>query len=225
MNILIIENSTTLSHIMQMTLESYDYKITQDTEAFKSRSLIEEGKFDIIILNSSLPGRKSFKILKYIKEFSSSTRILGICNKEGWKNKVKFLQDGADDVLTYPFPMQELLARIQCLNRRSGQYNSDKLYVSDIEVNTGIKSATKGREEIPLRKQEYSLFEYLLRNKDRAVTRYELMDHVWDYRRFTNSNTIDVHIKRIRDKIGDRGLIQTVHGVGYKIVDRGPKAS
>ncbi len=225
MNILIIENSPTLSHIMQRTLESYDYKTTQDTEVFKSRSFVEENKFDIIILNSSLPGRKSFKILKYIKEFSPSTKILGICNKEGWKNKVKFLQDGADDILTYPFPMQELLARIQCLNRRSDKYNPNKLYVSDIEVDTGIKSATKGNEEIPLRKQEYSLFEYLLRNKDRAVTRYEIMDHVWDYRRFTNSNTIEVHVKRIRDKIGDRGLKQAIHGVGYKIVAKGPKAS
>jgi DNA-binding response OmpR family regulator len=225
MNILIIDNSSTLSHIMVRTLESYDYKTALDTGKFENRYLLEEGKFELVILNLSLPKNKSFNILKDIKHISPSTKILGICRREGWKNKVKFLQDGADDVLTYPFPMQELLARIQCLNRRSDIYNSNKLYVSDIELDTSIKSAVKDNEEIPLRKQEYSLFEYLLRNKDRAVTRYELMDHVWDYRKLNNSNTIDVHIKRIRDKIGDRGLIQTVHGVGYKIIDRGPKAS
>jgi DNA-binding response OmpR family regulator len=226
MNILIIENSLTLSHIMKKTLESYDHKTTLDTEEFEYEFLVEDEKFDVVIINTALTGNRSYEIMDSIQDLSPKTKILGICKKEGWKDKVKFLQKGADDVLTYPFPMQELLARIQCLQRRESKYAQEKLHVGDITMDTGIRSATKGREEIPLRKQEYSLFEYLVRNKNRAVTRYELMDHVWDYRKFNNSNTIDVHVKRLRDKIGDRGLIQTVHGVGYKIVERRkPKAS
>lgn len=225
MNILIIENSSTLSHIMEKTLTAYDYKTTVDTEDFESQYLINENKFDIVILNSSLPEERSFEILKAIKSSSKDIKILGICKKEGWQMKVEFLKKGADDILSYPFPMQELLARIQCLNRRNSQYTNEKLYLEDIEVDTDIKSATKDKEEIPFRKQEYDLFEYLLRNKNRTITRYELMDHVWDYRKLNNSNTIDVHVKRVRDKIGDRGLIQTVHGVGYKIVEKRPKAS
>ena len=225
MNILIIDNSSTLSHIMVKTLTSYDYKTTLDSEKFEHRYLLEEGKFDIVIINSSLPDGKSLELLQDIRKISRSIKVLGICKKEGWQNKVSFLKNGADDVLTYPFPMQELLARIQCLNRRSKNYDSERLYLSNIELDSNIKSATKGNEEIPLRKQEFSLLEYLIRNKNRTVTRYELMDHVWDYRKFNNSNTIDVHVKRIRDKIGNRNLIQTVHGVGYKIVDNKPKAS
>lgn len=225
MNILIIDNSTTLSHIMKKTLEAYSYRATLDEDSFLTKGLVKEGKFNIVILNTSLPQEKSFLILKTIKKISPSTKVLGVCKKEGWKNRVKFLQGGADDVLTYPFPMQELLARIQCLNRRPKNYDLDKLYLSDIEVDTSIRSTTINEQEVPLRKQEYSLFEYLLRNKNRTVTRYELMDHVWDYRKFNNSNTIDVHVKRLRDKLGNRNLIQTVHGVGYRIVEKKPKAS
>lgn len=225
MNILIIENSPTLSHIMEKTLESYDYKTSLDDENFREEISIREDKFELVILNSSLPEEKSFEILEIIKNFSPKTKILGICKKNGWQSKVRFLEKGADDILSYPFPMQELLARIQCLNRRGLAGGQNKLYLEDIEVNTDIKSATKDNAEIPFRKQEYCLFEYLLRNKNRTVTRYELMDHVWDYRKLNNSNTIDVHVKRIRDKIGDRGLIQTVHGVGYKIVEKNSKAS
>jgi len=189
MNILIIDNSTSLSHIMKKTLEAYNYKITLDGDKFVRDNLVKEGKFDTVIINTSLLKRRSFEILKKIKDISPRIKVLGICKKEGWKNRVQFLQNGADDVLTYPFPMQELLARIQCLNRRPKNYNSDKLYLSDIEMDTSIRSTTKGALEIPLRKQEYSLFEYLLRNKNRTVTRYELMDHVWDYRKFNNSNS------------------------------------
>jgi len=226
MNILIIENSLTLSHIMKKTLESYDHKTTLDTEDFEYEFLVEDEKFNVVVINTNLSKNRSYEILEDLQELSPKTKILGICKKDGWKDKVKFLEKGADDVLTYPFPMQELLARIQCLHRRESKYAPEKLHVDDITMDTGIRSATKGRDEIPLRKQEYSLLEYLVRNKNRAVTRYELMDHVWDYRKFNNSNTIDVHVKRLRDKIGDRGLIQTVHGVGYKIIERSkPKAS
>lgn len=225
MNILIIDNSLSLSHIIQKTLEAYDYKVALDNELFELKYLVEDNKFSIAIINSSLPKGISFSILKEIKDISPEIRVLGICRKDGWKNKVRFLKDGADDVLTYPFPMQELLARIQSLIRRPNTYNSSRLYVKDVEVDTDTKSVTKKNKDINLRKQEYSVFEYLLRNKNRTVTRYELADHVWDYRRLNNSNTIDVHVKRIRDKIGDRSIIQTIHGAGYRIIDKGPKAS
>jgi len=225
MNILIIDNSSSLSHIIKKTLEAYDYNVALDDHSFTKQYLVEENKFSVIIINSSLPKESSFSILRSVKLVSPDTKVLGICKKDGWKNKVRFLKEGADDVLTYPFPMQELLARIQSLIRRPNSYTTNKIYLKDIEVDTDTKAVTKRNRDVNLRKQEYSVFEYLLRNKNRTVTRYELMDHVWDYRKLNNSNTIDVHIKRIRDKIEDRGLIQTVHGVGYKIVDRNSKAS
>lgn len=220
MNILIIENSATLSQLLQKALCAYGYNTTLDTQEFESEHLIKKDIFDFIILNTNLGTDCSYKILEYIKKNSSHTKILGVCNKGSWVEKVEFLNHGGDDVLTYPFPVQELLARIQSLMRRPQNYAGENLYAGDYVLDTQNKVVYKGNDHLELRQKEYSLFEYLMRNKDRIISRCELLDHVWDYREYVGSNTIDVHIKRLRDKLDDKSLIKTVHGVGYKIEEK-----
>ena len=144
---------------------------------------------------------------------------MGICNKGNWVEKVDFLNNGGDDVLTYPFPVQELLARIQSLIRRPRSYIDKNIYIGDFLLDLDTKSVYKNNKDIEIRKKEYDLFEYLVRNKDRVVSRCELLDHVWDYREYVGSNTIDVHINRLREKLEDKKVIETVHGVGYKVKD------
>ena len=225
MNILIIENSPTLSQLLKKALDAYGYSTTLDDENFQSRSFISKNVFDFIILNTNLGKELTSEILSYIKNSNKDTKVLGVCNKGSWVEKVEFLNHGGDDVLTYPFPIQELLARIQSLMRRPKRYVDENLYVGDYVLDTNNKIVTKNEKDINLRKKEYSLFEYLARNKDRAVSRCELLDHVWDYREYVGSNTIDVHIKRLRDKLSDKGIINTIHGVGYKIHEKKSKAS
>ena len=220
MNILIIENSATLSQLLQKALSAYGYNTTLDTSEFESKHLIKKGIFDFIVLNTNLENGKSSDILKYIKDNLKETKVLGVCNKGSWVEKVEFLNKGGDDVLTYPFPVQELLARIQSLVRRPKNYVEDNLYIGEYVLDTDNQIALKDGRDLQLRKKEYSLFEYLLRNKDRAISRCELLDHVWDYREYVGSNTIDVHIKRLRDKLDSKSIIKTVHGVGYKIVEK-----
>ena len=220
MNILIIENSATLSQLLHKALCAYGYDTTLDTSEFESKCLAKKGVFDIVVLNTNLENSKSYDILKYIKEHQCNTKILGVCNKGSWVEKVEFLNRGGDDVLTYPFPVQELLARIQSLIRRPKNYVDDNLYVEGYVLDSENKTVLKDNHDIKLRRKEYSLFEYLLRNKDRAISRCELLDHVWDYREYVGSNTIDVHIKRLREKLDNKNLIKTVHGVGYKIAEK-----
>lgn len=220
MNILIIENSATLSQLLQKSLCAYGYNTTLDTSEFESKSLAKKGIFDFVVLNTNLEGGRSFEILLFLKKYNKKTKILGVCNKGSWVEKVEFLNHGGDDVLTYPFPVQELLARIQALIRRPTNYVDENLYIGDYVLDTDSKTVFKGNQDIALRKKEYSLFEYLLRNKDRAISRCELLDHVWDYREYVGSNTIDVHIKRLRDKLDNKNLIKTVHGVGYKMEEK-----
>ncbi len=220
MNILIIENSATLSQLLQKALHAYGYNTTLDTQEFESKHLIKKDIFDFIILNTNLGEDYSYEILEYIKKSSHHTKILGVCNKGSWVEKVEFLNHGGDDVLTYPFPVQELLARIQSLMRRPQNYAGENLYAGEYVLDTQSKTVHKGDEHLELRQKEYSLFEYLMRNKDRIISRCELLDHVWDYREYVGSNTIDVHIKRLRDKLDDKSLIKTVHGVGYKIEEK-----
>ena len=225
MNILIIENSSTLSQIMEKTLDSYGYKVTLDNENFGSKVYVKDGIFEFVILNTKLSGNKSEEILSYIIKHCPKTKVLGVCNNGGWPEKVNFLNHGGDDVLTYPFPMQELLARIQSVSRRPKSYVDSSLYLGDLILDTNSKSIQKGNEDIEVRNKEYDLFEYLVRNKDRPISRCELLDHVWDYREYIGSNTIDVHINRLRKKLEDSNIIETVHGIGYVVRDRNPKAS
>ena len=223
MNILIIENSSTLSQIMEKTLDSYGYKVTLDNENFGSKVYVKDGIFEFVILNTKLSSNRSEEILSYIIKHCPKTKVLGVCNNGGWPEKVNFLNHGGDDVLTYPFPMQELLARIQSVSRRPKSYVDSSLYLGDLILDTNSKSIQKGNEDIEVRNKEYDLFEYLVRNKDRPISRCELLDHVWDYREYIGSNTIDVHINRLRKKLEDNNIIETVHGIGYVVRDRKPK--
>lgn len=223
MNILIIENSSTLSQILEKTLDSYGYKVTLDNENFGSKVYVKDGIFEFVILNTKLSGNKSEEILSYIIKHCPKTKVLGVCNNGGWPEKVNFLNHGGDDVLTYPFPMQELLARIQSVSRRPKSYIDNSLSLGNLVLDTNSKSIQKGNEDIEVRNKEYDLFEYLVRNKDRPISRCELLDHVWDYREYIGSNTIDVHINRLRKKLEDNNIIETVHGIGYVVRDRKPK--
>jgi DNA-binding response OmpR family regulator len=219
MNILIIENSSTLAQLLSKSLEAYGYVVTLDDKDFTNRRLINKNIFDLFIINTKLEKGVTKKLLKYIVRKSKGAKILGICNKGGWVEKVDFLNNGGDDVLTYPFPVQELLARIQSLMRRPQSYIDKNIYIGDFLLDLDTKAVYKDNKDIEIRKKEYDLFEYLVRNKGRVVSRCELLDHVWDYREYIGSNTVDVHINRLRDKLDDRNLIETVHGVGYKVKD------
>ncbi|HHX99593.1 TPA: response regulator transcription factor [Candidatus Dojkabacteria bacterium] len=220
MNILIIENSYTLGQIMSKTLDSYGYKVSIDNDSFSNKKLVKRKLFDFVILNTNLGGEKSFEILDFIIENSPETKILGVCNKGSWTEKVSFLNHGGDDVLTYPFPIQELLARIQSLTRRPKSYIDQNISLGDLTLDLNTKSIYRGNQEIEVRNKEYDLFEYLVRNKERPISRCELLDHVWDFRDYVGSNTIDVHVNRLREKLEDKDIIETVHGVGYVVKDR-----
>jgi two-component system, OmpR family, copper resistance phosphate regulon response regulator CusR len=221
MNILIIEKSKTIFHILENTLIAYGYNITEDTSDFTSENLVDRDLFEILILDTNISGKYSTNdILKKIKgKDNINTKILGVCSVGIWKDKVNFLNNGGDDVLSYPFPMQELIARIQSLLRRPNNYVDSRTYIGDILLDRNSKTVSSKNSDIELRRKEYELFEYLVRNKNRTVSRCELLDHVWDYRSYTGSNTVDVHIKRLRDKLPKKGLIETVHGQGYKVKD------
>ncbi|MCK9368847.1 response regulator transcription factor [Candidatus Dojkabacteria bacterium] len=220
MNILIIEDSKSVAHIIDAVLMSNGFM----TKIIRSKDfkldLFKNNLFEIVICNTSTQ-EGSVRMIKDIRRESNRILLLGISTKSTWKEKVEFLNNGGDDVLDYPFPMQELLARISALLRRPKQSDRGIIRMNDIEVDTDGKHVSIGKKDLPLRRREYNLLEYMIRNKNRTISRSELLDHVWDYRRATGSNTVDVHVKRLRDKMKDRDLIETVHGFGYMVRDRG----
>lgn len=219
MNILLIEESRSVAQIVASILGAYDYRVSIVDADTVGTINFSTANFEAVIINTNLSKNRSLSILKVIRGSNPGIYVLGISTKATWKEKVSFLNFGADDVLDYPFPMQELLARIQSLLRRPKSNNRGMLRIKNLEIDTDMKEVHANKREVPLRRREYSLLEYMVKNKGRTISRAELLDHVWDYRRHTGSNTVDVHVKRLRDKLNDRNLIETVHGFGYTIRD------
>ncbi|MCD4811034.1 response regulator transcription factor [bacterium] len=220
MNILIIEESKTIAQLISKSLSAQGFNITLDDSGFTNEVFVKKGLFEIVVLNTNLPKDRTKRIIEKVKALNINIKILGICSLGGWKDKVSFLKDGGDDVVSYPFPIQELVARIWSLQRRPRSYIDEKLYIGEYLLDKDNLLASSSEKDVKLRRKEFQLLEYLIKNKDRTVSRCELHDHVWDYREYLGSNTVDVHIKRIREKLDKSHLIETIHGQGYKVVNR-----
>ncbi|MBI2356773.1 response regulator transcription factor [Candidatus Dojkabacteria bacterium] len=219
MNILIIEDYPSVAQITKNILESNGYKVEVKASKNIREVKLKENVHDLMIIDVNLKDLKSENLINHIRKEVKTVLILGLASKATWKEKVLFLNAGADDVLDYPYAIQELLARINSLMRRPKVRLDKYLRYRDINIDTDLKYVTKDNKEVPLRRREYNLLEYLVRNKNRMISRSELLDKVWDYRRITTSNTVDVHVKRLRDKLKKDEIITTVHGFGYVVKD------
>ena len=173
-------------------------------------------EYDIIILDLMLPGMDGMTICKNLRSEGNHTPILILTAKGQLGDKVEGLNGGADDYLVKPFAFDELLARIRALSRRPKLTHGEKLSVKDLELNTNTYEVRKGGKEIKLSRKEFSLLEYLMRNKGKVVSKDQIISHIWDYEADILPNTVEVFIKYLRNKIG-KDAIKTVRGFGYKI--------
>jgi len=131
MNILIIEESKTIAQLISKSLSAQGFNITLDDSGFTNEVFVKKGLFEIVVLNTNLPKDRTKRIIEKVKALNINIKILGICSLGGWKDKVSFLKDGGDDVVSYPFPIQELVARIWSLQRRPRSYIDEKLYIGE----------------------------------------------------------------------------------------------
>jgi DNA-binding response OmpR family regulator len=171
-----------------------------------------------------MPKMDGWTVLKEARKGGIDTPVLMLTAKGDIQDRVKGLDLGADDYLAKPFSLDELLARLRALLRRSGGQSESVLQTQDLELDTRSRQVTRGGSPIELTPREFSILEFLLYNKNRAVSRFSLAEHVWgdDFDPFSMSNFMDVHIKNLRHKIGDSGecrIIRTLRGVGYLIQD------
>lgn len=221
MSITIIEDSRTIAHIISNTLKAYGFT----PRIFSSLEIHREGipLGEIFILNSNLINFQSTAVITEAKKRSPAPGIICINNRGSWKDNVKMIEAGADEAMSYPFPMQELVARLRSIINRPKEKVIKTYEAGPLCVNTYSREILLQDKPLELRRKEFSLLSYLVRNQDRPVSRSELLDNVWDYRRINNSNTVDVHINRLRNKLGDTDIIKTVHGFGYQIKPRKDK--
>ena len=178
------------------------------------------------ILDIMLPVQDGFAVLREMRAEQVATPVLMLTARVEVEDRVRGLDLGADDYLLKPFSMAELLARIRALLRRSHTQASPLLTVGDIHLDTGTREVTRSGRPVSLTPKEFALLEFLLYNRNRAISRFNLAEHVWGdaFDPFTMSNTIDVHIRNLRRKVDDQAgeVIVTVRGIGYMVRDVQP---
>jgi heavy metal response regulator len=218
MRILVVEDEKKVARFIQQGLEEEHYAVDICHDGTEGLTLAETGSFDVIILDVMLPGKDGFEITRELRAERVTTPILMLTAKTATEDKVAGLDSGADDYLTKPFAFAELLARVRSLLRRGTQEKTTQLTAADLELDTISHRARRGGKTIELTAKEYALLEFLLRNKDRVLSRTIIAEHIWDYHFDTGTNLIDVYINHLRNKVDtgfDLKLIHTVRGVGY----------
>lgn len=224
MKILIVDDEPDLLDQLRETLKQQRYDVDTAADGEAALAKLFDNPYDLVLLDIMLPKIDGLEVLKGIRDGKITTPVLMLTAKGSIEDKITGLDYGADDYLPKPFAMAELMARIRSLLRRTSENKDTILSVRDVSLNTKTREVFKGGVSVELTPKEFSILEFLLYNKDRAVSRFTLAEHVWgdEFDPFTMSNFIDVHIKNLRRKIGDaekRSIIRTIRGVGFIVED------
>jgi len=218
MHILVVEDEKKVARFIQQALEEEHHRIEVAFDGERGLALAEGEVYDLLIVDVMLPKMNGLDLTKKFRRSRGVTPILMLTAKTATEDKVAGLDSGADDYLTKPFAVAELLARVRSLLRRGAAEKSTILKIADLELDTISHKAKRSGRGIELTVKEYSLLEYLLRNKERVLSRSVIAEHIWDYHFDTGTNLIDVYINHLRNKIDSgfpRKLLHTVRGVGY----------
>ena len=218
MRILIVEDEKKVAAFIKKGLEEETYAVDIATDGEEGLYLGEQNQYDLIILDLMLPKINGLDILSSLRSQNIEAPILLLTAKDSVEDKVKGLNQGADDYLTKPFAFSELLARIRVLLRRGKAESKTILEIADLTLNLVSHKVSRGNEEIELTGKEYSLLEYFMRNQEKVLTRTMIAEHVWDYNFDTFTNVIDVYVNHLRKKIDKNfstKLLHTLRGVGY----------
>lgn len=223
MKVLLIEDDPKVAAHIEKGLKNEGHECIAANDGAKGLELALANTVDVIILDIMLPLLDGFSVLERIRAGKNTTPVLLLSAKSEVDDKVKGLRTGANDYLTKPFAFEELLARVEGLGGRP-QESEDKtlIKVGDLTLDLVNRKVLRGETEIDLQSKEFQLLECLLRHKGKVVTRSMLLEQVWNYHFDPQTNVIDVHISRLRQKV-DKAfnipVIETVRGTGYRISD------
>ena len=218
MRILVVEDEEVLAQALVEALQGEFYAVDLAGDGEAASELAEVNSYDLIVLDWTIPPPTGIDLLRKWRREGRDTPVLMLTARSGVTDKVDGLDTGADDFLTKPFSLVELLARVRSLLRRRGKSLQTTLSAGDVVMDRATRQVMVGKELLKLSPKEFALLEYFLNRKDEVVTRTELSEHVWDDSFDSLGNVIDVTVHRLRGKIdGDRRdrLLHTLKGVGY----------
>ena len=222
--ILIIEDDPSIRRGLMDSLVAESYEVLTAADGEVGLQLSQEGNPDLIILDLMLPKRSGYEICRQLGDQGSHVPILMLTARGQEADRILGFDLGADDYVTKPFSVRELLGRVRAILRRSNPPTilPDQLNFGDVLVDFRRYEARKGGELLEMTRKEFGVLRYLAARSGEAVSRYELLDEVWGYKAYPTTRTVDNHIASLRAKLGDKPSeprhLLTVHGVGYRFV-------
>lgn len=212
--ILVAEDDIAIADLIRMNLEMVGYDVKVVNDGIEALSKIQEEDFALVILDVMLPSVDGFEIIKKIDTRNNS--IIFLTARNELKDKLKGLKEGADDYMTKPFEPLELLARVEAVIRRNKTYD-EILNFKHIVLNESKRVIIINDREVELTPKEFELFVYLLKNKNIAISRTQLIEQIWGYDFEGETRTIDMHIQKIRKKLNLKENLKTIYKFGYRL--------
>jgi two-component system, OmpR family, copper resistance phosphate regulon response regulator CusR len=223
MKILIIEDDEKIINFLKKGLEEECYIVDYSTNGDEGLYLASVNEYDLILLDIMLPIKDGMEVCKRLRASNNQTPIIMLTAKDSIEDKIKGLDIGANDYLAKPFAFAELLARIRVQLRINTQTVQTKLVIDDLELDLLNKTAQRANENISLTSKEFTLLEFLIKNKDRVLSETAINSALSSFEDSNISNIVNVYIYRLRNKIDkkfDKKLIKTIRGIGFKISDK-----
>jgi two-component system, OmpR family, response regulator len=220
MRVLVAEDETRLATLLEQILVEAGHQPTLTCDGPTALARARAGGFDVLLLDWMLPGLEGPQVVATLRAEGHATPALLLTARTATDDRVSGLDAGADDYLSKPFEVKELLARLRALHRRGSAGAVTALRAGDLVLDPDARTAHRGGQKVELSAREYDILALLLTRAGQCVSRYTILDEVWDGETDLRSNTIDVHVKSLRDKIDRpfaRHAIQTVRGAGYRL--------
>ena len=221
MRILVIEDDAEAAQYLAKGLRESGHVVDHAEDGPRGLSLAVSGPYDALIVDRMLPGLDGLAVIEALRKSGSRTPVLILSARSRVDDRVDGLRAGGDDYLAKPFAFSELLARLEALVRRSQPATAEtRLRVADLELDLLARTVSRDGRDIDLKPREFRILEYLMRHAGQVVTRTMLLENVWDFHFDPQTNVVDVHMSRLRQKIdgeNDRPMLQTVRGAGYRL--------
>jgi DNA-binding response OmpR family regulator len=220
LKVLLVEDEKKIASFVRKGLEAQGFVVEVALNGDEGYLLATSRPYDVVVLDIMLPGKDGLSILRNLRDRKMSLPVILLTARSELNERLEGLNLGADDYLTKPFHIEELIARLHAVTRRAAGVSQSILAVADLKMNLLTRKVTRGGETVELTAREFSLLEHLMRSPGRVLTRVEICERVWDYNFDPDTNLVDVYIQRLRKKVdGDAAqkLIETIRGVGYRI--------
>lgn len=220
MRILVVEDEADLNLLLRKVLTKAGYTVDGCLDGEAAQDHLLGAQYDGILLDVMLPKKDGYTLVQELRAKGDDTPVLFLTARDSIADRVRGLDLGGDDYLVKPFDFAELLARIRAMTRKRVGQRSNCFTVGDLTLDTERRQASRGGVEIPLLPKEFSILEYLVRNKERVISREQIEDQIWNYDYAGSSNNVDGYLSRLRKKIDggrEEKLLHTMRGVGWVI--------